>query len=170
MDVTLPEMGESVTQGAIVEWRKGVGEFVAEGDPLVEVTTDKVDVEVPATVSGVVTQIAAKEGDTVAVGSLLAKIDTSKTNGAPAKKSVAKKNGASAPQTSAQAGATPPAVTPPAGKSLRTLPRSARLIVSTSISNSCAAPARAVSSCVPTWRRKPGRRAGAADRRFPILP
>ena len=88
-------MGESVTEGAIVEWRKAVGDFVAEGDPLVEVTTDKVDVEVPATVSGVVTQIAAKEGETVAVGSLLAKIDTSKSNGA-AKKSVAKKNGAAA--------------------------------------------------------------------------
>ena len=42
--VTLPEMGESVTEGSIVEWRKKVGDYVAEGDPLVEVTTDKVDV------------------------------------------------------------------------------------------------------------------------------
>src|SRR5580658_190784 len=105
VNVTLPEMGESVTQGSIVEWRKHVGDFVAEGDPLVEVTTDKVDVEVPATVSGVVTQIAVREGETVAVGSLLAKIDTSKTNGA-AKKTAAKKNGA--------AGAAQPAVAAPA--------------------------------------------------------
>ncbi len=82
VSVTLPEMGESVTEGSIVEWRKGVGEFVAEGDPLVEVTTDKVDLEVPASVSGVVTRILAREGERVAVGSLLAEIDASKTNGA----------------------------------------------------------------------------------------
>ncbi len=82
VSVTLPEMGESVTEGSIVEWRKGVGEFVAEGDPLVEVTTDKVDVEVPATASGVVTRILAREGETVAVGSLLAEIDASKEDGA----------------------------------------------------------------------------------------
>ena len=79
--VTLPEMGESVTEGSIVEWRKRVGDFVAEGDALVDVTTDKVDVEVPATASGVITQILAGEGDTVSVGAVLAEIDTSKSNG-----------------------------------------------------------------------------------------
>jgi 2-oxoglutarate dehydrogenase E1 component len=98
VSVTLPEMGESVTEGAIVEWRKSVGDFVAEGDPLVEVTTDKVDVEVPATVSGVVTQIAAKEGETVAVGSLLAKIDTSKGNGSAARPAAAVEVNGQAPK------------------------------------------------------------------------
>jgi 2-oxoglutarate dehydrogenase E1 component len=83
--VTLPEMGESVTEGSIVEWRKRIGDFVAEGDPLVDVTTDKVDVEVPATASGVITQILAGEGATVRVGAALAEIDTTKTsNGATA--------------------------------------------------------------------------------------
>src|SRR5580692_12348313 len=80
--VALPEMGESVTEGSVVQWRKNVGDFVAEGDPLVEVTTDKVDVEVPATASGVVTQILAREGETVAVGSVLAESDTAKKDGA----------------------------------------------------------------------------------------
>ncbi|HLX26294.1 MAG TPA: multifunctional oxoglutarate decarboxylase/oxoglutarate dehydrogenase thiamine pyrophosphate-binding subunit/dihydrolipoyllysine-residue succinyltransferase subunit [Candidatus Cybelea sp.] len=80
VSVTLPEMGESVTEGSIVEWRKHVGDFVAEGDPLVEVTTDKVDVEVPSTTSGVVTRILAREGDTVAIGSVLAEIDSSKAD------------------------------------------------------------------------------------------
>ncbi len=80
--VTLPEMGESVTQGSIIEWRRKIGEYVSEGDPLVEVTTDKVDVEVPATVSGQVARILAHEGDTVAVGAVLAEIDTSKSDGA----------------------------------------------------------------------------------------
>ena len=74
--VTLPEMGESVTEGSIVEWRKRVGDAVVEGDTLVDVTTDKVDVEVPATAAGVITQLFGKEGDTVAVGATLAEIDT----------------------------------------------------------------------------------------------
>jgi 2-oxoglutarate decarboxylase len=84
--VTLPEMGESVTEGSIVAWRKQAGDFIAEGDPLVEVTTDKVDVEVPATASGVVKQLLAAEGDTVAVGAPLAEIDTSASAPAAASK------------------------------------------------------------------------------------
>jgi multifunctional 2-oxoglutarate metabolism enzyme len=75
--VTLPEMGESVTEGSIVEWRVTPGQWVDEGATLVDVTTDKVDVEVPAPASGVVTAILAKEGDTVAVGAVLAEIDPS---------------------------------------------------------------------------------------------
>jgi multifunctional 2-oxoglutarate metabolism enzyme len=78
VEVTLPEMGESVTEGSIVEWRRRIGDYVAEGDPLVDVTTDKVDVEIPATVSGVITKILADEGSTVRVGAALAEIDTSK--------------------------------------------------------------------------------------------
>ncbi|HZZ65393.1 MAG TPA: multifunctional oxoglutarate decarboxylase/oxoglutarate dehydrogenase thiamine pyrophosphate-binding subunit/dihydrolipoyllysine-residue succinyltransferase subunit [Candidatus Baltobacteraceae bacterium] len=94
VQVTLPEMGESVTEGSIVEWRKRVGDFVAEGEPLVEVTTDKVDVEVPASVSGVIRQILAGEGVTVGVGAVLAEIDTSAAqNGA----GVAGGNGAAPP-------------------------------------------------------------------------
>ncbi|MGB6060503.1 MAG: multifunctional oxoglutarate decarboxylase/oxoglutarate dehydrogenase thiamine pyrophosphate-binding subunit/dihydrolipoyllysine-residue succinyltransferase subunit [Candidatus Aquilonibacter sp.] len=93
--VTLPEMGESVTEGSIVEWRKRVGDAVNEGDTLVDVTTDKVDVEVPATAAGVITQLFGKEGDTVAVGATLAEIDPSKNgNGtAPAAAAAAKTNG-----------------------------------------------------------------------------
>ena len=105
--VTLPEMGESVTEGSIVEWLRNVGDFVAEGDPLVEVTTDKVDVEVPATVSGVVTKISAREGETVSIGADLAQIDTSKSNGTAARPSSAG-NGASRP-----AAPTKPAPPPP---------------------------------------------------------
>jgi multifunctional 2-oxoglutarate metabolism enzyme len=117
VDVTLPEMGESVTEGSIVEWRKHVGDFVAEGDPLVEVTTDKVDVEVPATVSGVVTQIAAREGETVSIGSLLARIDTSQGNGV-AVRPVAAGNGAPAPPPAVAS----PAIAPRAGEVLADQP------------------------------------------------
>ncbi len=97
--VTLPEMGESVTEGSIVEWRKRVGDAVNEGDTLVDVTTDKVDVEVPATAAGVITQLFGKEGDTVAVGATLAEIDTSK-NGIKA-------NGKAAAAAAAPAAAAP---------------------------------------------------------------
>jgi 2-oxoglutarate dehydrogenase E1 component len=74
--VTLPEMGESVTEGSIVEWRKKVGQWVDEGDTLVDVTTDKVDVEVPSTAAGVITALHGAEGDTIAVGAVLVEIDT----------------------------------------------------------------------------------------------
>jgi 2-oxoglutarate decarboxylase len=108
VSVTLPEMGESVTAGSIVEWRKHVGDFVAEGDPLVEITTDKVDVEVPATVSGVITRIVAREGETVSVGSVLAEIDAAKTkgNGAHAAPSV-QTNGAAVPTAPVSAARAP---------------------------------------------------------------
>ncbi|MDB5070602.1 MAG: 2-oxoglutarate dehydrogenase, subunit [Candidatus Eremiobacteraeota bacterium] len=76
VNVTLPEMGESVSEGSIVEWRKKVGDWVHEGETLVDITTDKVDVEVPATASGVITALHGDEGATVNVGSVLAEIDT----------------------------------------------------------------------------------------------
>ena len=75
--VTLPEMGESVAEGSVVEWRKHVGDYVQQGETLVEITTDKVDVEVPAPESGVVARLAADEGSKVSVGALLAEIDES---------------------------------------------------------------------------------------------
>src|ERR1700691_1345817 len=70
-------MGESVTEGSIVEWRKKVGQWVDEGETLVDVTTDKVDVEVPSTAAGLITAVHGAEGDTIAVGSVLVEIDTS---------------------------------------------------------------------------------------------
>jgi multifunctional 2-oxoglutarate metabolism enzyme len=125
VQVTLPEMGESVTEGSIVEWRKRVGEFIAEGDPLVDITTDKVDVEVPAPAAGVVTQLFGGEGDTVAVGSVLAEIDTSKTageaktaaNGVPSTAPAAAQPATPASAPAAQAApATPPQPKPPAAE------------------------------------------------------
>ncbi len=83
--VTLPEMGESVTEGSIVEWRVKPGDWVEAGATLVDVTTDKVDVEVPAPATGVVRTLLAADGATVSVGAALAEIDTSasRPDGAP---------------------------------------------------------------------------------------
>lgn len=71
-DIVMPQLGESVTEGTITRWFKQVGETVAEDEPLFEVSTDKVDTEVPAPSSGVLTDIRVPEGDTVDVGTVLA--------------------------------------------------------------------------------------------------
>ena len=71
-DVTLPQLGETVTEGTITQWFKAVGDTVAEDEPLFEVSTDKVDTEVPSPVSGTLTEIRAEEGDTVEVGEVIA--------------------------------------------------------------------------------------------------
>ena len=98
--ITLPELGESVTEGSIVEWRVKVGQAIAEGDTLVDITTDKVDVEVPATAGGVITALHGGEGDTIRVGTVLAEIDTSATAGTSAPSNGAAANGTpSAPAT-----------------------------------------------------------------------
>src|SRR5688572_26557368 len=80
VEVVMPPMGDSVSEGSILEWHKQEGDEVAEDETLVEISTDKVDAEVPAPVSGTVVKIHAAEGDTVGVGSVLAEI--APTNGA----------------------------------------------------------------------------------------
>src|ERR1044072_4418311 len=73
-EVVMPPMGDSVSEGSILEWHKQEGDEVSEDETLVEISTDKVDAEVPAPVSGTVVKIHAAEGDTVGVGSVLAEI------------------------------------------------------------------------------------------------
>jgi pyruvate dehydrogenase E2 component (dihydrolipoamide acetyltransferase) len=81
-DVTLPSLGESVTEGIITQWFKKVGDVVARDEPLFEVSTDKVDSEMPSPAAGVLVEILAGEGDTVETGSRVAVIDESATAGA----------------------------------------------------------------------------------------
>src|SRR5580698_5771403 len=78
-DVTLPSLGESVTEGIITQWFKKVGDTVARDEPLFEVSTDKVDSEMPLPAAGILVQILAEEGDTVETGSRVAVIDDSGT-------------------------------------------------------------------------------------------
>ena len=75
MRIELPQVGESVTEGIIGRWLKSVGDSVEKYDPLVEVVTDKVNMEMPSPVSGVLTLILAEEGDTVPMGSAIAEIE-----------------------------------------------------------------------------------------------
>ncbi len=83
-DITMPQLGETVTEGTITKWFKAVGDSVAEDEPLFEVSTDKVDSEVPSPVSGTLTEIKVPEGDTVDVGVVLAVIGDAGAAPAPA--------------------------------------------------------------------------------------
>ena len=76
VQVTLPQMGESVTEGTVLEWHKQEGDRVEADEILVEVSTDKVDAEVPSPISGTIAKIHAAEGETVEVGAVLAEIAT----------------------------------------------------------------------------------------------
>ena len=81
-DVAMPELGESVTEGTITQWLKSVGDTVEVDEPLLEVSTDKVDTEIPSPVAGTLTEILADEDDTVDVGAIIARIGDG--NAAPA--------------------------------------------------------------------------------------
>jgi 2-oxoglutarate dehydrogenase E1 component len=81
VEVTLPAMGESVSEGTVLEWRKAEGDPVEVGETLVEVSTDKVDAEIPSPVAGTLVKIHAPEGETIGVGSVIAEIRAGEGNG-----------------------------------------------------------------------------------------
>src|SRR3954452_23012285 len=83
-DITMPQLGETVTEGTITRWFKNVGDQVAMDEVLFEVSTDKVDSEVPSPVAGFVTEIKAQEGDTVDVGAVIAVVSDSAADGSSA--------------------------------------------------------------------------------------
>jgi 2-oxoglutarate decarboxylase len=112
-------MGESVSEGIVSRWLKAVGDSVEEGEPLVEVTTDKVDVEVPAPATGQLTEIIAAEGETVAVGATLAVI----APGAQAVRGTAPS--AAAPEPETEVASSPPPSPPPAEAAAEAAPATA---------------------------------------------
>src|SRR5665213_3065444 len=85
MDVVMPQMGESVTEGTIVRWMKKVGDKVDRDEPLFEISTDKVDAEIPSPAAGILSEIKANEGDTVPVDSVVAIIRSATEVAAPPK-------------------------------------------------------------------------------------
>src|SRR5207302_8169149 len=93
-DILVPTLGESVSEATIGKWFKKPGDAVAVDEPLVELETDKVTIEVPAPAAGTLAEISAKDGDTVAVGALLGEI---KEGAGAAKPAPAKATPAPAP-------------------------------------------------------------------------
>jgi 2-oxoglutarate decarboxylase len=115
VEIQMPEMGESVTEGIVLEWHVSEGDFVSEGDTVVEVSTDKVDAEVPAPTDGVITKLIASVDDEVPVGAPLAEMEPGDGDGSsegPASRHAGPVAGDG--ESSSQAAGDSPSSTPPA--------------------------------------------------------
>ena len=116
VDVQLPSLGESILEGTVSRWLVGQGEMVEVDQPIVEVTTDKVDAEIPSPVAGMIDQILVREGEIVAVGAVLARIGPDAKPAATPSREAAKVPQPSSPASStAPAAAKAPATVPAAG-------------------------------------------------------
>ncbi|TWG96127.1 2-oxoglutarate dehydrogenase E2 component [Ochrobactrum sp. J50] len=126
-EIRVPTLGESVTEATIGKWFKKVGDAVAADEPLVELETDKVTVEVPAAAAGVLAEITAKEGDTVEVNALLGQISTdgAAVAAAPAAKKEEAKPAAAAPAPVASASS---------GQAMQPAPAAAKLLSENNLS------------------------------------
>src|SRR4051812_49524262 len=115
-DVVMPQMGESIAEGTIVRWIKKLGDKVDRDEPLFEISTDKVDAEIPSPAAGVISEIRVKEGETVPVNSVVAVIGAAGTAAsAPAVKEtpVQAPKAGGPPQPSPPGEGTPAAAPPP---------------------------------------------------------
>ena len=98
-EVVMPQMGVSVSEGTVTKWLKQVGDAIGRDEPLLEISTDKVDTEVPSPGEGVVAEILVQEGETVEVGTVLARIAPAGAAIAPAESAPAEPVSAAAPET-----------------------------------------------------------------------
>ncbi len=112
-EIVVPQLGESVTEATVTQWLKSVGDQVEVDDPVVELETDKVTLEVNATVAGVLSEIAADSGAEVSVGAILGRIGDGAAGSKPAAKPTAE-TASSAPAAVEEAAPTAPATTSPA--------------------------------------------------------
>ena len=113
VDVPMPQMGESIAEGTVSKWLKKVGDKVNRDEPLLEISTDKVDAEIPAPSAGVLAEIKVQEGTTVEVGAIVAVIDTDASATAPAGSAGASAND----KAEAKPAAAPPPAAPAAAAS-----------------------------------------------------
>src|SRR5213593_4711086 len=88
-DVVMPQMGESIAEGTITKWLKHVGDHVDRDEPLFEISTDKVDAEIPSPAAGTLTEVRYKEGDTVEVNTVVAVLDGNGATAPPANEETA---------------------------------------------------------------------------------
>src|SRR5437016_13596185 len=106
IDVVMPQMGESIAEGTVSRWIKKVGEKVDRDEPLLEISTDKVDAEIPSPAAGTVSEILVQEGQTVPVNSVVARIAAEGDTAAPKQQQQPQPQPAPPPPT-------PPPPTPP---------------------------------------------------------
>src|SRR4030067_3158135 len=105
LNLVIPQLGETITEGAITRWLKQVGDWVGKYEPVVEVNTDKVDVEVPSPEAGYLREILVTEGMTVAVGEVLAVLEEAEAAAKKEAAPVAARPGAPEPATAPGRGA-----------------------------------------------------------------
>lgn len=111
VDVIMPQMGESIAEGTVSRWLKAVGDTVKRDEPIFEISTDKVDAEIPSPSSGVLLEILVGEGKTVEVGTVVARLETDAAVAAAAPPAAAPAPAAASPATATPATATPAAAT-----------------------------------------------------------
>ena len=111
IEVQVPQLSESVAEGTLASWKKKIGESVARDEILIDIETDKVVLEVPAPDAGVLVEIIKSDGETVASGELIARIDTEAKAGAAAPTAGAPKAAAATPVLAAAPAAPAPAGT-----------------------------------------------------------
>ncbi len=108
-DVVMPQMGESIVEGTLTKWLKKAGDHVERDEPLFEISTDKVDTEIPSPAAGTLAEILVEEGKTVGINTVVARLDDGASNGAaPAAAKPAEAPKAEAPKPAAAAPAAPP--------------------------------------------------------------
>ena len=115
-EVVMPQMGESIAEGTITKWLKNVGDHVDRDEPLFEISTDKVDAEIPSPAAGTLTEVRYKEGETVEVNTVVAVLDGDGSAAPPAKE-----ESSAVPDSPAEAPAAPPAKEEAAAPSIETV-------------------------------------------------
>ena len=149
VSVVMPQLGESVTEGTVTRWLKKEGEHVAADEPLLEVSTDKVDTEIPSPASGILRGIAVDEDETVAVGAQLAVIEDSDSAGAQAPAPAPAAPQAQAPAAEAPAAQAPAAQSAPAYAPPPPAPEPAPAPAASAPGNGSAAPSSSWSWSAP---------------------
>ncbi|MEZ4588874.1 MAG: 2-oxoglutarate dehydrogenase, E2 component, dihydrolipoamide succinyltransferase [Gemmatimonadales bacterium] len=150
IDVVMPQMGESIAEGTLSRWLKQVGDTVKRDEPIFEISTDKVDAEIPAPTAGVLAEVLVKEGETVPVQTVVARLETDAAAAASAP-------AASPPAAEAPAPASPPPPPPPPSRAAAPPPAPAP---------APAAPAPAAASAVETAEERLKRRSTPLVRRM----
>src|SRR5271170_825297 len=107
IDVVMPQMGESIVEGTLTKWLKKAGDHVERDEPLFEISTDKVDTEIPSPAAGTLAEVMVEEGKTVGINTIVARIDEGGAAAQPAKAEPAAK-----PEPAAAAAPPPPVPKP----------------------------------------------------------
>ena len=160
-DVVMPQMGESIVEGTLTKWLKKPGDHVDRDEPLFEISTDKVDTEIPSPAAGTLAEVLVEEGKTVGINTVVARIDDGAGNGA--RPAAAKPVATPAPPPAAQAPAPPPPAAPAQAQTPPSPPPAAPVQAQTP-----APPRQApVAEAKPT---EPAEPAGSAEAAGPLSP